>query len=190
MARVLPYQQAMLPTLRCVRSVLLLFLAASLLSAGEFAATVVSVADGDTLTVLHDDRKVRVRLFGIDCPEKGQPFGTEARRFTTGLALGKEVTVIEKDIDRYGRIVATMVLADGRNLNNEIVATGWAWWYKRYAPGDEVLQRLEAQARKDRRGLWAETASVPPWEWRKQVPPRADKHRSQSRSQRRDTQVR
>lgn len=162
-----------------------LLLAVHLLSAANFLGTVTGVQDGDTLAVLVGDRTVRVRLHGIDCPERAQPFGADARRFTADLALGQTATFIEEDIDRYGRIVATVILPGSRNLNHEIVAAGWAWWYRQYAPDDWRLRTLESQARKAARGLWAEAAPVPPWEWRRQEhrPPRADLRRSEARSQ-------
>jgi len=122
------------PRFRHVSEVLLLV--AHVLCAGEFSGTVVSVQDGDTLTVLHGGREVRIRLRGIDCPEKGQAFGLNARGLTAELALGTSVRVMEEDVDRYGRVVATVMLADGRDLNREIVAAGLAWWYRKYAPGD------------------------------------------------------
>jgi micrococcal nuclease len=62
--------------------------------------------------------------------------------------------------------VADVILPDGRNLNHEIVRAGLAWWFRRYAPDDEDLKRLEAQARQAKRGLWADAEPVPPWEWR------------------------
>ena len=163
----------------------LLLLAPHLLAAGDFTGTVSSVADGDTLTVLYGEGAIRVRLDGIDCPEKDQPSGAAARRFTSELALGQIVTVVEEDIDRYGRIVATVILPDGRSLNHEIVAAGWAWWYRKYAPDDVALRDLEARARKEGRGLWSEAVPTPPWEWRKQdhVTARSDRRRSEPRSQ-------
>lgn len=72
----------------------------------EFTARVVAITDGDTIRVTRDDRSIPVRLNGIDCPEKGQPFGTRAKQFTADLAFGKTVTVQVRDTDRYGRTVA------------------------------------------------------------------------------------
>ena len=158
---------------------------ADLLAAAGFAGAVTSVQDGDTLTVLHQNQIVRVRLSGIDCPEKNQPFGAEARSFTADLALGQTATVIGEKMDRYGRVVATVILAGGRNLNYAIVAVGLAWWYREFAPGNVKLAELEADARDQRRGLWAAAGQLPPWEWRKQShrPARADQRRSDRRSE-------
>ena len=158
---------------------------AGLLDAAGFAGAVVAVQDGDTLTVLHQDQIVRVRLSGVDCPEKNQPFGAEAHSFTADLALGQTVTVFGEKRDRYGRVVATVVLPGGRNLNYAVVAAGLAWWYREFAPGNVELERLESEARTQRRGLWAAAGQVPPWEWRKQGhrPARADRRRPEPRSE-------
>ncbi len=70
------------------------------------------------------------------------------------------------DLDRYGRTVAEVLLPDGRSLNREQVKAGFAWWYRRYAPDDDTLAQLEADAKAAKRGLWADADPVPPWEWR------------------------
>jgi len=72
-----------------------------------------------------------------------------------------------RDIDRYKRIVAEIILPDGRNLNQEPVRAGMPWWYRQFAKGDAVLPGLEQEARAAKRGLWADPLPVPPWEWRK-----------------------
>ena len=105
-------------------------------------------------------------MWGIDCPENGQPFRARAKQFTSDLAFGKTATVKVRDIDRYKRIVAEITLPDGRNLGHEIVRGGLGWWYERYAKRDGVLPGLEAEARKKRHGLWGDAKPVPPWEWR------------------------
>jgi endonuclease YncB( thermonuclease family) len=130
-------------------------------------ADVVGVSDGDTLTVLRDGTKVRIRLHGIDAPETGQECGLPARRLATSLALGLAVTLRVHDTDRYGRTVADVILPDGRSLGRELVGAGMAWWYRAYAPADGEPARLEAEARFARRGLWSQDDPVPPWAWRK-----------------------
>jgi endonuclease YncB( thermonuclease family) len=129
----------------------------------------VSVRDGDTIEVMRDGRTVRVRLWGIDCPEQGQAFGTRARQFTAERAFGKEVGVEVVDIDRYGRIVGR-VTADGRDLNLALVQEGLAWWYEFHAPHASDLEAAQRDARQARRGLWADAAPVQPWEFRRQHP--------------------
>ena len=130
-----------------------------------FAGKVVGVADGDTLVVLAGTAQVRVRLHGIDCPERGQAFGAAAKRLASSLAFGKTVTVKGRGKDRYGRLLAEVVLPDGRVLNRELVAAGMAWHYARYSD-DEVLAKAERQARKARLGIWSESDPVAPWSFR------------------------
>ncbi len=108
----------------------------------------------------------RIRLHGIDCPEKRQAFGNKAKQFASGLVFGKTVTVNVLDVDRYGRTVGEVILPDGRVLNHELVQAGLAWWYRRYAPDDGTLAQLEADAKAAKRGLWADAEPVPPWAWR------------------------
>ncbi len=134
--------------------------------AADFTGRVVGVSDGDTITVLHNGKGERIRLHGIDCPEKRQAFGKRAKQFTSTLVFGNTVTVQGVDRDRYGRTVAEVRLPDGRSLNQELVKAGFAWWYWRYAPDDETLAQLEHEARAAKRGLWADPHAVPPWEWR------------------------
>jgi micrococcal nuclease len=138
----------------------------------EFSGRVVSIADGDTLTVLRADRtQVKIRLHGIDTPETGQDFGNRAKEAAAAMAFGKDVTIRPVDRDRYGRTVAVVILPDGRSMNQELVRDGWAWWYRQYAPKDRELERLESEARTAKRGLWSQPNPVAPWEWRK---PKAD----------------
>ena len=134
--------------------------------AADFTGKVVGVIDGDTIEVLHNRQAERIRLYGIDCPEKRQAFGTKAKQFTSQLVFGKTVTVRVNDRDKYGRTIGEVILLDGRNLNQELVRTGLAWWYRKYAPGDAALERLETEAREAQRGLWADPNPIPPWEWR------------------------
>ena len=116
-------------------------------SLAQFSGEVVGISDGDTITVLRDRTPIRVRLHGIDCPESGQDFGSRAKAFTSGLAFGRVVQVVPRGQDRYGRVVADVVLPDGRSLNEELVRAGLAWRYRKYAPDDGALARLEAEAR-------------------------------------------
>lgn len=163
--------------------------------AATFTGEVVAIVDGDTIRVMHDGAAERIRLHGIDCPEAGQPFGTRAQQFTSALAFNQEVTVHVRDVDRYGRTVADIILPDGRNLNRELVAAGLAWSYERYAPEAADLAKLEAKARAEKRGLWSDASPMPPWEWRHSESgarrttytdrPRTVRARGQARSQRR-----
>ncbi len=133
--------------------------------AAEFGGRVVGISDGDTLTVQTDDnRRVRVRLAGIDAPEHDQPYGTAATRSLAALALNRTVRVRVVAEDDYGRTVGA-VFADGRDLDAEQVRRGMAWVYRRYARSRR-LYALEAEAKQARRGLWADSNPIPPWDWR------------------------
>ncbi|GAA4302168.1 hypothetical protein GCM10023183_13820 [Nibribacter koreensis] len=126
---------------------------------------VIAIKDGDTIELLKDGKPLRVRLYGIDAPEKNQDFGTRARQFISEMCFGKDVRLEVKDIDRYGRTVGIIYLPDGRNLNYEMVKNGFAWHYKAYSK-DPELGRLEEEARLDKRGLWDWPSPVAPWEFR------------------------
>lgn len=132
----------------------------------DFQGKVVRIVDGDTVEVLHGQRAQRIRLYGVDAPEKSQPFGSRARQFTAGLVFGHTVSVREKGRDRYGRALAEIRLSDGRSLNRELVANGFAWHYKHYS-NDLGLAEMEEIARKQKRGLWVDTRPIAPWEFRK-----------------------
>jgi micrococcal nuclease len=136
--------------------------------ATEFNGKVVGVKDGDSLIVRQDSSvAVEIRLWGIDAPEKRQAYSNASKRHLSNLAYGKRVKVLVRDTDRYGRTVAEIILADGRNVNQEMVKAGYAWWFRKYAPNDSGLANLESDARKGKRGLWADPHAVPPWEYRK-----------------------
>ncbi len=158
--------------MRCSQPIvtLPLFISFALLAsqalAADFTGRVVGVSDGDTITVLHNGKGERIRLHGIDSPEKRQAFGNRAKQFTSTLVFGETVTVQVVDRDRYGRTVAEVLPPDGHSLNRELVRAGFAWWYRRYAPDDETLEQLEREARGAQRGLWADPHAVAPWEWR------------------------
>ena len=128
---------------------------------------VVSVSDGDTLTVLDAAKtKHKIRLHGIDAPESKQPFGTAAKKALADLVFGKEVHVEVVDRDRYGREVGK-VHVGGRYVNAEMVRQGLAWRYFQFDKEND-FGGLEDDARKQRQGLWADAHPVAPWEWRKE----------------------
>jgi endonuclease YncB( thermonuclease family) len=132
-----------------------------------FAGLVVSVRDGDTIMVVRRGHAEKVRLAGIDCPELGQAFGARAKQFTAHLALSKTVTVRVRDIDEYGQRIGVVILPDGRTLNRELVAAGMAWRSGTSPKKDRELARLEAEARRAKRGLWTDAHPTPPWTFRK-----------------------
>ena len=138
------------------------------LAEGAVAADlrVVRVSDGDTLVGLDsENRQVKVRLHGIDAPEAKQAFGTVARKALADLIAEKVVSVEEVDRDRYGRTVAHVTIG-GKLVNAEMVRSGLAWRYVTYDKRNE-FGGLEDEARRQRRGLWADAHPIAPWEWRK-----------------------
>ena len=132
-----------------------------------FRAKVIGVLDGDTIEVLKDKTPIRIRLYGIDCPERDQDFGTRAKQFTSDKVFKKTVEVVPVEKDQYNRLVAKIYI-DGKYLNQMIVAEGFAWWYKRYAPKDIDLKDAEDEARSSKKGLWSHPNPIPPWKFRRQ----------------------
>lgn len=151
----------------------LLLVAAAVLLAGssrtelELTGRVVSIADGDTLTLRVGERSHRVRLAQIDAPESGQAWGRAAKRALSQMCFGKQARVVVVDRDRYGRVVGEVFVAE-LHVNREMVRGGHAWAYTDYAPSTEIVA-LEDEARRESRGLWAlqEDQREPPWLWRR-----------------------
>lgn len=145
------------------------------LACAAFAATiegrVVGVADGDTVTVLDADKtQHKIRLSGIDAPEKNQAFGNRSKESLSELVFAKTVTVDTEKTDRYRRKVGK-VLVDGVDANLVQVQRGMAWHYKAYEREQSAIDRnvyadAENEARAARRGLWADVAPLSPWEFR------------------------
>lgn len=135
---------------------------------------VVHVADGDTVTVL-DAGKVqhKIRLAGIDAPEKSQAYGERSRESLAELVANRTVIVETDKQDRYGRRVGK-VLVNGKDVNIEQIRRGLAWFYRHYerelSDADrQGYDRAEEEARDYRRGLWADPRPVPPWDFRASV---------------------
>lgn len=157
--------------MRWLTSLVLLSLT-TLCQAELISGQVVHVADGDTITVL-DASKVqrKVRLAGIDAPEKAQAFGQKSRESLEELVAGRTVIVETHKKDRYGRHVGK-VLVNGQDMNIEQIRRGLAWFYRQYegelTPDDrQSYDRAENEARDFRKGLWADKNPVPPWEFRR-----------------------
>lgn len=162
----------------------LLLLLLGMQAGAPFAAVlrgqVVAVADGDTITVADGrHRKVKVRLSGIDAPEKNQPYGRESRAHLVSMALGKAVDVEWDKRDAYGRVIGRVLLAPGncpacdksRDAGLAQISAGYAWWYRsesrELTHGDKSRYALaENSARARHSGLWAAPAPMPPWDWR------------------------
>lgn len=145
---------------------LLTVIIAGFAMAGDFSGRVVGVLDGDTITVLVGREQRRVRLAGVDAPEKGQAFGQRSKQALSQMIFGREVTVVSTGRDRYERTLGIVQLMDGSSVNERLVENGWAWHYTRYS-NDRRLSELETRARAARRGLWADPSPVAPWDFRK-----------------------
>ena len=132
----------------------------------SFEGRVVKIADGDTITVLLDKTQHKIRLEGIDAPEKGQAYGAKARQTLADKIFGQKVRVDWTKRDRYGRIIGRVYLGE-RDISLEMVKDGFAWHYKRYSK-EAALADAEKEARKAGRGLWSDREPTPPWEWRRE----------------------
>ena len=150
---------------------LLLLMLAMLVSAmaqaeGLIAGFVVRVADGDTLTLLDERHQpYKIRLAGIDAPEKAQAFGRDSQQKLYTLCYHKQAVVAVVNTDRYGRTVGD-VTCDDVHANEVMVRDGNAWVYRYYDRGFESFYALEAAAREAKLGLWADDDPTPPWVWR------------------------
>ena len=148
-----------------------------MLSASTYAdvltGRVVGVADGDTVTVLDDSRQQhKIRLMGIDAPEKKMPFGNRSKQALSELVFDRQVQIEYSKNDKYGRIVGKIIVG-GVDANLAQIKAGMAWHYKQYqreqTEGDRIAYALaEDDAKVTKRGLWKDADPMPPWEWRKQ----------------------
>ncbi len=146
--------------------VLMLAIAPCIGQSDELRGRVVGVADGDTLTVLDaGQQQIKVRLAEIDAPEKAQPYGQRAKQSLSAMCFKQAAIIDSNGRDRYGRTIGR-VRCGGTDVNAEQIRRGMAWVYDRYAT-DKRLYPVQTEAQKARRGLWADAAPVPPWEWRK-----------------------
>jgi endonuclease YncB( thermonuclease family) len=132
---------------------------------------VVRVADGDTITVLDAaNQQHRIRLNGIDAPEHNQAFGAKSKAHLSEMVAGRDVTIIGTKLDRYGRLVATVIVG-ATNANLEQLRAGLAWYYRAYASDvapelRPLYEAAEAQAKAAKVGLWSDAAPVAPWTFR------------------------
>ena len=135
----------------------------------QFTGEVTGVPQGDTLIVKHEGKVHTIRLHGVLAPEKSQPYAGQATAFMAKLAMGQTVHVIPMGKDRQKQVSAE-VLLDGKSLNDQLVREGFAWWNHKQTRGGR-LRTLQAAARAERRGLWADSDPIPPWDWKKGVRP-------------------
>lgn len=152
-------------------TLLALLLHAAASWATDYAGRIVGVVDGDTVDLLISGRELhRIRLAGIDAPEKGQPFGAVSKRALSDLVFNRQVVVSANKRDRYGRLVGRIVVG-GADANLQMVRNGFAWHYKKYASEQSTDDReryaaAEVAARLGRHGLWADAYPIAPWEYR------------------------
>ena len=151
-----------------MRQIIIILVLLFAVSAQAKTATVVSVIDGDTIKVISATGLTTVRLYGIDSPEKKQPFGLAAKNFTTVMVAGKMVDVSPIDTDRYGRTVAIVMLGT-QCLQEQLILSGYAWVYPQYCHKSfcKPWVTLQGISAGNRVGLWAGPAPVRPWVWRK-----------------------
>lgn len=172
-----------------LRSLILVALlaAGNLAQGAEFVAKVIAVLDGDTVLIKRANGLKKIRMAGIDAPEKAQTFGETSRRSLADMVMGKQVKVVSEAVDQYGRMVARLSV-DGLDVNAEQIRCGMAWaatgWRQsRRVPvgvplagensrfhNNRELLALQEEARQAPRGLWALSDPMPPWEWRKLHP--------------------
>lgn len=126
----------------------------------------VKIIDGDTFDLLTKEKKIlRIRLYGIDCPERKQDFYQSAKKALAGYIFNKEVEVSITGRDRNRRMIG-MVFCNAQNINLAMIKDGYAWHYKKYS-ADTAFAKAEKQARAERKGLWSKSNAIAPWEFRK-----------------------
>ncbi len=134
---------------------------------GELEGLVIHVADGDTITVLTADNvQHRIRLNGIDAPEKYQAFGGKARQHLDNMVYRKQVTVTLFGKDKYGRDIGKIATDEYDDVNAIMIQDGFAWHYAQFYPSSEYAA-LQEEAQNESLGLWADPNPIPPWEFRK-----------------------
>ena len=155
-------------TPRAVLAALLcLVLAAQAIAAtSQFTGVVIAVADGNTLTVLTTDKQqVKIRLYGVDCPERNRHFGAPAKQATSDAVFGKNVTVQPIHTNSYGQMAAVILMPGGKSLNEHLVRNGMALVNPQFCTQEEIcnpLRKLEQAAKGQRRGVWADKDQMPP----------------------------
>ena len=131
-------------------------------------AKIIGIVDGDTADILYHKLQIRIRLEHIDAPEKRgkQAYGNAAKKVLSDLCFGQMVTITSTgEFDRYGRLIGEIFNEEGVNVNKEMVRLGYAWHFKKYSD-DISYDKLEKEAREQRKGLWQEKNAIAPWDFR------------------------
>jgi endonuclease YncB( thermonuclease family) len=171
------YQKCNNIPMNAIRSLFisLVLFTSTAISAGPLTpGLVIAISDGDTITLLTEDKQqLKIRLAGIDTPEKKQAFGTKARDHLASRIFKHDVEVDLRKKDQYGRYLGVIYIS-GVDMNQSMIQDGYAWFYKHYAkdqPKEEAQRyaKAEADARSKQRGLWSDPNPVPPWEFRKEA---------------------
>ncbi len=140
----------------------------SLSAEKSITGKVIHIIDGDTYDILTEDKQtIRIRMEGIDAPERGMAFYRVSKNYLGELCMGKILKIVQTDTDQYNRLVAWSYLPDGRELGHEMIKAGMAWHFKKYN-SDKDLAKLEYEARSAKCGLWQDAYPIAPWEHRKQ----------------------
>ena len=156
------------------RTFLLLFLLlpAALLNGqsranARITGQVVRILDGDTFELLTDNKQtVKVRMNGIDAPEKNQAFGQKSKDHLGSLCFRRQVAVVYTGKDQYKRVLGTVYNTSGQNINLRMVEDGMAWHFVRYS-SDGQLAAAQRYARDNKKGLWSDPRAIAPWEFRR-----------------------
>jgi endonuclease YncB( thermonuclease family) len=134
---------------------------------GQWEARVVGITDGDTITVLTPNKEeVKIRLYGVDAPERKQAYGSKSKEFLASLVFGQTVIISPVGRDLYGRTIAK-VFFNGRDVGLTCIEYGYCWWYQDYARKESVYKKAQEKARKQELGLWADIKPIEPWKFRK-----------------------
>lgn len=128
---------------------------------------VVKIVDGDTYDILVGKATYRIRMAGIDAPERGMPFSKDAKQHLAAMCFNKKIKITFDKLDRNNRVIAFSYLEDGRELSYEMIKAGFAWHFLKYSH-DAVFNQLEQQARLNKAGLWFDPHPIAPWDYRKQ----------------------
>ena len=158
--------------MKLLLSFLLIFSVCTASASKIIQGKVVSVADGDTITVLDAEKNQhKIRLQGIDAPEKAQAFGAKSKQALYEMVHGKTVQVSFEKSDKYGRILGK-VLLDGQDICHQQIKAGLAWHYKKYQNQQPLVDReaysaSETAAKNEKLGLWSDPRPMAPWDFRK-----------------------
>ncbi|WES97558.1 thermonuclease family protein [Chryseobacterium arthrosphaerae] len=150
-----------------MKRLMLMYLFFPVLMFSQTSGKVIKISDGDTITLLLEgNQQKKLRLAEVDCPENGQAFGKNAKKFTSAQVFGKTVNFVETTTDRYGRSVAKVYYDDGKYLSKELIKAGMGWWYFSYSK-DTTLGKVQEKAQAKKIGLWQDVNAMAPWEYRK-----------------------